>query len=312
MLELAEVLEMRSEGSGDAGAGARGLGVGVSTGAGAGVAAATRAEVAVATRAEVAAATRASLGILDEARQLFARAVKGSSQNRAMDLLRQGAERGEVRCSKLPPFVSVLLFFRRGGAWQAGPIGKTDAVWAPTIFDAARGVGDDGSGSGGGGGSTGTGTGSGSGSSGTGTGTGIGTGVGGDSEALVYRMVLAQPPLADVELKNPDEVRGAVAVVIRGGGSFDQKVEYAERAGAVAVVVVNHEQASPGVVRPMAGRGRSWRATIPAMMVSFRDGARLLRQLQDFEAGEDAGDDHVGEVAVEAVFIRANVADPPS
>ena len=171
------------------------------------------------------------------------------------------------------------MHFRRGGhsGWQLGAIRKTDAVWAPTVFEAAQ------------------------------HGSGGGSGGSGD-DTVAHRMVLAQPPTANSEILNSDEVRGCrrgcVVVVLRGGGSFDQKISYAEKAGAVAVVVVNNDQSSLGAVRPMSGRGGSWRAKIPAMMISYRDGAKLLRQLQDFDAGEDAADDYVGSVAVEAVFVR--------
>ena len=254
-MDLAEVLEMRAGGKRKSlisGGGAEVNGFSASVDA----------------HAKVDAAARDSLVILDEARQLFSRAIKGTLDNRTT-YLRQRAERGEARCSKLPPFVGVFLFFRQGAAWQTGAIGKTDAVWAPTIFDAAQPT------------------------------------VYGEGEALVYRIVLAQPPLADVELTNPDEVEGCVAVVLRGGGSFDKKIEHAAHAGAVAVLVVNNDQTCPDAVRPMSGRGGTWRAPIPAMMISRRDGARLLRQIQDFDAGEDAGDGHMSEISVEACFMRS-------
>ncbi|GJP47392.1 hypothetical protein CLOM_g6587 [Closterium sp. NIES-68] len=75
------------------------------------------------------------------------------------------------------------------------------------------------------------------------------------SSVILGTLAEASPPEACVgRLWNPDEVEGRVAVVMRGGCSFQHKVLAAQAAGAAAVVVINHEmgggamQMAPDVV----------------------------------------------------------------
>ncbi|CAI5988844.1 unnamed protein product [Closterium sp. NIES-64] len=70
---------------------------------------------------------------------------------------------------------------------------------------------------------------------------GGGSGGGGDGDAGDDDGYEASPIQACVDrLSNPGEVKGRVVVVMRGGCSFQQKVVAAQRAGAAAVIVVNH------------------------------------------------------------------------
>lgn len=73
-------------------------------------------------------------------------------------------------------------------------------------------------------------------------------------------------------LINDDEVSGKIALVQRGGCEFDVKVDNAETAGAIAVVVLN----IAGDPTVMTGDDN---AGIPAMMIGQADGNRILDEL---------------------------------
>jgi subtilisin family serine protease len=68
----------------------------------------------------------------------------------------------------------------------------------------------------------------------------------------------------------PDAALAGVAVLMAAGGcSFEAKLEAARKAGAVAAVVAAGEQA------PAAAGMRVGQATLPAVMVSYRDGQQV-------------------------------------
>jgi subtilisin family serine protease len=81
-------------------------------------------------------------------------------------------------------------------------------------------------------------------------------------------------------LVNGAELLGKVALVARGGCTFESKVQRAEAAGAVAVVVYNNLGA------PIIMIGTRNAVGIPAVMVSRTDGDRLVQALDDGEAVE--------------------------
>lgn len=72
-------------------------------------------------------------------------------------------------------------------------------------------------------------------------------------------------------------VKGAIAIVKRGGGlQFNQKIDNAAAAGAIAIVIVNHQ--------PENVRGLLMKASpIPAIAVSGKDGTALIAQAQKAE-----------------------------
>jgi hypothetical protein len=84
--------------------------------------------------------------------------------------------------------------------------------------------------------------------------------------------VPAVPPLANVELANAAELRGAVAVVRRGGCQFHEKARRAQQAGAVALVIVNTEDAPFA----MESSREAQDILIPTLGVGKADGERLL------------------------------------
>jgi PKD repeat protein len=76
-------------------------------------------------------------------------------------------------------------------------------------------------------------------------------------------------------LLNAAQISGRFALVDRGNCSFVQKVEAAQNAGAIAVLVVNNQ---PG--NPTAMGGTSSLVTIPAVMISDVLGAQIRAALQ--------------------------------
>ncbi|WP_375419029.1 M36 family metallopeptidase [uncultured Hymenobacter sp.] len=75
-------------------------------------------------------------------------------------------------------------------------------------------------------------------------------------------------------LTNEAEIRGNIAVIDRGGCNFSVKILNAQKAGAVAVVMVNNVAGAPFVMG-----GTPDGITIPALMVSLADGNRLKAAL---------------------------------
>lgn len=72
-------------------------------------------------------------------------------------------------------------------------------------------------------------------------------------------------------LTNAAAINGNIAVIIRGTCSFTAKVEAAQNAGAIAVIVVNNTSGTP-----TAMGGTSAIITIPSVMISNVDGALIM------------------------------------
>jgi len=77
---------------------------------------------------------------------------------------------------------------------------------------------------------------------------------------------------------NTNELRGRIALIDRGTCFFTSKVRAAQRAGAVAVVMVNNVDGSP---IPMGASGDVSDIRIPGVMISRSDGAILKRRLAE-------------------------------
>lgn len=74
---------------------------------------------------------------------------------------------------------------------------------------------------------------------------------------------------------NATSINGKIAVILRGTCGFVDKVQAAQNAGAVAVIMVNNVAGAP-----IAMGGTSTTITIPSVMVSDIDGAAIIAQLQ--------------------------------
>jgi len=91
---------------------------------------------------------------------------------------------------------------------------------------------------------------------------------------IVYQFVYADPNDGCDPEKFQVRVRGAVAVVERGGCSFSQKTVVAQALGAAAVALLNNEDQT-GVFRVMAPPEDEDIIRIPTVMISKRAGEHI-------------------------------------
>ncbi|MCC9136079.1 T9SS-dependent M36 family metallopeptidase [Pontibacter silvestris] len=90
------------------------------------------------------------------------------------------------------------------------------------------------------------------------------------------KLVLANEQAGCSAFSNADAIKGNIAVVYRGTCAFVDKVQFAEAAGAIAVVVVNN---SPGAPITMGGTPTK-EINISSVMISQEDGT-VVRALLD-------------------------------
>ncbi len=86
-------------------------------------------------------------------------------------------------------------------------------------------------------------------------------------------------------ITNPGDLDGKIAVLRRGQCTFVTKVEAAEEAGAIAVIIVNNVPDAP--INLGIGNGDTTTATIPAGMVTQAVGDAIIAALQNGEAIND-------------------------
>ena len=72
----------------------------------------------------------------------------------------------------------------------------------------------------------------------------------------------------------PQEVKGKIAFVQRGGVSFAQKAENAENAGAIAVIMYNNTK---GNINPTLG---DYKASTPYLAISLEDGEKIKAEME--------------------------------
>ena len=77
-------------------------------------------------------------------------------------------------------------------------------------------------------------------------------------------------------LTNTNEISGKIAVIERGNCTFVSKIQKAQNAGALAVIMINNV-----VGDPIAMGGNTNSITIPSVMLSLLDGASLINALQN-------------------------------
>ena len=88
------------------------------------------------------------------------------------------------------------------------------------------------------------------------------------------RAVTAQPKQAEAELSNASQLKGAVALVQRGGCTFLEKAERAVAAGAVAIVSIDSDSDLAGSTELNVPTDVDL-SPIPVLMVRAHDGAAL-------------------------------------
>jgi len=86
------------------------------------------------------------------------------------------------------------------------------------------------------------------------------------------------PATAVPVVASPSSLQGCAALVSRGHGPFHEKVDRCARAGALAVLVMNDDEERPDAALSMAAPP-NYTSPVPAMMISWRDGCRLLNHL---------------------------------
>lgn len=98
----------------------------------------------------------------------------------------------------------------------------------------------------------------------------------------MYWLKAEQTTLGCEAITNPEEINGNIAVLYRGACAFVTKVQNAQAAGAIAVVVINSHSGSPvtmgGVEDPENPIG------IPSVMITQDAGATIMELMN---AGEE-------------------------
>lgn len=88
-------------------------------------------------------------------------------------------------------------------------------------------------------------------------------------------IVISQPPHACSTVGTKGDLKGAIALVLRGNCSFMQKVKNMESLGAIGVVVINHEM-DDKMIRMAPDEGAQ-DVSIPSTLITRADGIQLLR-----------------------------------
>ncbi len=88
-------------------------------------------------------------------------------------------------------------------------------------------------------------------------------------------VVATSPADACATLVNGSALAGKIALINRGTCFFSEKVRSAQQSGAIAVIMVNNTSTPPFV---MSGSGDTSDITIPGVMISQTDGAKLRAQ----------------------------------
>lgn len=109
----------------------------------------------------------------------------------------------------------------------------------------------------------------------------------------------------DTTLLNPANMAGKVVVLYRGGCDFGTKALAAQRAGAVGVVIINNQAAMIN----MAGGGNGPNITIPVVMITQADGARL-RPFIDNDSTNILIGQKRGFFANDFGFVNGNIIRP--
>ncbi|GMF45837.1 unnamed protein product [Phytophthora fragariaefolia] len=99
------------------------------------------------------------------------------------------------------------------------------------------------------------------------------------------KLVACDPLLADAPLLNADKLVGAIALMRRGSCSFPEKLERAQRAGAVAAIVCNDDEDDFDAAFVMSvDHIDTTNSTLPAVMISHRSFLRVQTALNNATA----------------------------
>lgn len=136
--------------------------------------------------------------------------------------------------------------------------------------------------------------------------------------------IFAKPSQGCEPLRNRDDSMSQMVFMFRGACDFKTKAKHAVDAGAVALVVINHDQTRPdhafSMTNPKASEGEdsesdeSWSPQIPCVMVSWNSGQAILEdrpeRLRLYPGG---GRPFIESVSDESpvVFLIHNLLEPP-
>ena len=97
---------------------------------------------------------------------------------------------------------------------------------------------------------------------------------------ITGKVVYAQPPLADSDITNTNEVKGNIVLIDRGVSAFTDKLNRAKAAGAIGVIVANNrDETSTDGILPIVMGGNG--APMYAVMVNIHDGQKIKDHLAD-------------------------------
>ncbi|NOT37445.1 MAG: T9SS type A sorting domain-containing protein [Saprospiraceae bacterium] len=132
--------------------------------------------------------------------------------------------------------------------------------------------------------------------------------------------VLAEPIAACAALTNASSMAGKFAVIDRGGCNFDVKCLNAQDAGAIAVIVLNHNDlANRGGDEPfrMGSVNVGAMVTIPCVMLGYSDGVALKKAISEGGANmtigsfpKEANDLTISRTVCDGSFSQPNVFHP--
>jgi len=94
----------------------------------------------------------------------------------------------------------------------------------------------------------------------------------GASTRIDTQLAIAVPYIVVANIENPTEVAGKAVLIGRGVALYSDKVQAAQDAGAVAVIIVNDDTSNPDAIASNFESGSSAR-NIPAVMISYNSGA---------------------------------------
>ncbi|WP_251357802.1 S8 family serine peptidase [Kangiella sp. TOML190] len=100
-----------------------------------------------------------------------------------------------------------------------------------------------------------------------------------DGYSISGDLAVADPANGCTALNNPTDLDGKVALIIRGGCSFDAKYANAEAAGATGLVVYNDGTAADRI-QPIVMGGISGDRNISGVMISFDNGDNIRAALE--------------------------------
>ncbi|KAH7729181.1 ER degradation-enhancing alpha-mannosidase-like 3-like protein [Aphelenchoides avenae] len=98
--------------------------------------------------------------------------------------------------------------------------------------------------------------------------------------------VITEPYKACSELKNPRRIRGRIAIVQRGGCMFQEKARFAQKAGAIGVIVIDNQVGSSAAKSPSFAMSADTEIEddieIPVVFLFHYEGQKLINAILSY------------------------------